>query len=279
MKKLFPSEAMARYAAGGFRRVDGWLTALDARLIRSIGLIQDEQGVAGALGEIGVHHGKLFILMYLMLSRGEKAFAVDIFEQQSLNLDDSGQGDMKAFLRNIKKVAGSAEHVELFQSSSTDLQWRDIEGRIGQKVRLFSIDGGHTAEITYHDMDLANRALLDAGVVILDDYFNAEWPGVSEGAAKFLRRNEGVLAPIAIGENKVLLSRPEHAARYSDALIRGIEGRYFAKETGFFGREVPVFRDPRGLYQRLKQSDFARTHRKHPLAERIKPILRRLLRV
>lgn len=277
MEKLFPGEVAARYAGGGFRRIDGWLTALDARLIRSIGLAQDARGVTGALGEIGVHHGKLFILLYLMLSRGEKAFAVDIFDQQSLNLDDSGKGDLAAFLRNIEKVAGSAEFVELFQSSSMDLQWPDIERRIGRNVRLFSIDGGHTAEITYHDMDLANSALADDGVIILDDYFNADWPGVSEGAAKFLCGNPGALAPVAIGENKVFLARPGLAANYSEALTGGAEARYIAKTSGFFGSEVPVFRDPRGLYERLKQSDFARTHRKHPLAEKIKPALRRLL--
>jgi hypothetical protein len=277
MEKLFPREVVERYATRGFRRIDGWLAALDARLIRSIGMAQDELGVAGALGEIGVHHGKLFILLYLMLSRGEKAFAIDIFDRQELNVDGSGKGDLAVFLRNMERVAGSAESVELFQSNSTDLQWHDIEQRIEQNVRLFSIDGGHTAEITYHDIDLANRSLVDEGVVIVDDYFNADWPGVSEGTAKFLCRNTGALTPIAIGENKIFLARPEHAAKYSEALIRGAEGRYIAKKSGFFGSAIPVFRDPKGLYERLKQSDFARTHRNHPLAEKIKPALRRLL--
>lgn len=279
MEKLFPDAKVEAYAGRGFRKVDGWLVALDARLIRTIGCAQDQFRVTGSLGEIGVHHGKLFILLYLMLSCGEKAFAVDVFDQQHLNVDGSGHGNLTTFRKNIENIAGTMEFVEIFRSSSTDLKWDNIEERIEQKVRLLSIDGGHTADITYNDIDLANRALIDQGVLIIDDYFNPDWPGVSEGAMRFFLRNSGALAPVAIGENKIFYSRPAFAARYGDYLIRHTHSRDLRKIAKFLDREVPVFRDPRRLYDRIKQSKLVRTHRNHHLAEKFKPVVRRLFDV
>ena len=92
--------------------------------------------ITGSLGEIGVHHGKLFILLYLMLSCGEKAFAVDVFDQQHLNVDGSGHGNLTTFRKNIENIAGTMEFVEIFRSSSTDLKWDNIEERIGNKLQV-----------------------------------------------------------------------------------------------------------------------------------------------
>lgn len=275
--KLFPDTAVDRYVSSGLRRIDGWLCQLDARLIRAIGSCQDELHVNGALGEIGVHHGKLFILLYLMLSRGEKSFAVDLFDQQALNVDGSGRGDLAIFLGNLRAVAGNTDLVEVVQSNSTDLAGTDLDARISQRVRLFSIDGGHTAQVTYHDMELADDVLADEGVIILDDYFNAEWPGVSEGALRFFTGHAHALVPFAIGQNKVFASRPAFSSRYGEYLVANTKKGCFCKYAEFLGRDVPVFKDPRRLYDRIKQSEFARTHRNHPLANRVKPVLRRLL--
>ena len=68
-------------------------------------------------------------------------------------------------------------------------------------VRLFSVDGGHTEEIVATDMRTAEQALVPGGIVVADDVFNAEWPGVSVGTLRYLDAG-GTLVPFAIGFNK-----------------------------------------------------------------------------
>ena len=63
-------ERADRYALKLPRAVKGWLHPIDAQLIRLIGRIQERYGFTGSLGEIGVHHGKLFILLQLMANTG-----------------------------------------------------------------------------------------------------------------------------------------------------------------------------------------------------------------
>ena len=69
--------AVERYIRRGKFYVDGWLHSEAARTIPALVERQRTLGVSGGVAEIGVHHGKLFILLYL-LSR-EKAVAIDLF--------------------------------------------------------------------------------------------------------------------------------------------------------------------------------------------------------
>lgn len=52
---------------------------------------QHELGIFGAVGEIGVHHGKFLIPIVGSALAGEPAIAMDLFENQQSNLDKSGQ--------------------------------------------------------------------------------------------------------------------------------------------------------------------------------------------
>ena len=48
-------------------------------------------------------------------------------------------------------------------------------------IRLFNVDGGHTEWIVFSDMSLAEATMAVGGIVIADDVFNQDWPGVSIG--------------------------------------------------------------------------------------------------
>ena len=58
----------------------------------------------------------------------------------------------------------------------------------GGAIRFFSVDGGHTDEIVFSDMKLAEATLADGGIVIADDVFNEQWPGVAVGTLRYLVR-------------------------------------------------------------------------------------------
>lgn len=271
------SAALTRYIEGGHRKVDGWLSPLDASLVAFIARIQAEDDVKGSVGEIGVHHGRLFIALALTLKTGERAFAADLFEDQAANIDRSGDGDEASFQRNMARFGVDATRVDIFRGNSMNLKWPAVEARVGSRARLFSVDGGHTAEVAASDLLVADDSLHDAGVIILDDYFNVEFPAVSEALNKVMALRPGRLAPFAISDNKVFLSRPALARHYRDRLDSLVSQGFQVHHTLMFGQELAVYRTPRGLMQRIRQSALAKRLRNHPLGRKLQPIVRRLL--
>src|ERR1700733_10640784 len=134
-----------KYLVYGLPRVEGWLDPYSAEFIGFLSETQKSLSIEGAVGEIGVHHGKLFLILLLTIARGEHAFAIDIFAQQHLNIDGSGQGDRGKFTDNIRRWHGKADNVSIIARSSLDVAPQDITQHCGQ-ARLVSIDGGHTEQ-------------------------------------------------------------------------------------------------------------------------------------
>lgn len=213
----FSDRQRKRYLRSGAATVDGWLMTCDKFLIAALGEFQRAERISGGVCEIGVHHGKLFLLLYLYLHEMETAVAIDLFERQDLNIDHSGSGNRAVFLANIRAHAGSDAALHVIAGDSTSLEAGAITSVAGP-IRLFSIDGGHTAAITRSDLALAESCLHDWGVIILDDCFNASWPGVSEGVQDYFRAGTSQLAPFAIARNKVFFCRRDKAAAYRAAL-------------------------------------------------------------
>ncbi len=216
--------------------VAGWLHPFSACVIASLSLHQVEVGIRGAVAEIGIHHGKLFFLLYLTTRNDETAVAIDLFRLQHLNIDRSGKGDMATFLRHLQRWSPSREGLRIIESSSLDLTPEDIvqSGR----VRLFSIDGAHTIEATLHDLSLASRSVSDEGVVIVDDCFNEYWPEVSAALARYLEESPS-LVPWATSPGKVYLCRPAHVAQYTEWIERRFSARV-DKRSRLFGFPVTL---------------------------------------
>ncbi len=247
LKRKFPEARLRRYAGGGHRRVEGWLNPMDAQLIAGLGVVQTAADITGGVGEIGIHHGRLFILLYLMIHEGERAFCIDVFDDQTQNVDRSGSGNEAVFHRNLSSFADT--DIDTIRKSSDDVSTEEILDAAG-RIRLFSIDGGHTAELTRNDIHLAASGLADNGVVILDDYFNPQWPGVSEGALQALPASE--LVPFAIGRNKVFVCRSAYSAWYRERL-RALFPHNLLKEALLLGAPVDIYVPRSALWKLLRQ--------------------------
>jgi hypothetical protein len=117
---------------------------------------------------------------------------------------------------------------------------------------LFSVDGGHTAEATFNDISLAAASIPEGGIMILDDYFNSAWPGVSEGTCRYMAAQMGTLQPDAIGFNKFFFTLGVEAAQaYRRRLF---ERRPQAKLSRVFDREVLCFEAPTTIRQLIAAS-------------------------
>lgn len=212
-----PAELDA-YATGGFHTVTGWLSPASAD---SIQRLSKAQTIGGGVAEIGVHHGRLFILLALLCGPDEVAVGFDLFERQDENVDGSGKGDREQLERNLSAAGVPEETVILVAQNSLDLQPAEVLNLAQGRVRLFSVDGGHTAEVTMNDLWIADRVLTDDGILILDDAFNTMWPGVGEGMHNYLRHSQCSLLPFGIVANKTFFTKSEAAAaRYREVLAR-----------------------------------------------------------
>jgi len=227
------------YLNRGYRSVGGWLFPYSATFIDEIGALQAQSGITGAVGEIGVHHGKLFILMALRRAAGENAIAIDIFEDQHLNLDGSGAGDRAIFEGNLRRWLGRSDDVAVLQRSSFEVTPSDILDSVGP-LRLASIDGGHTEDCVINDFGLIESVLAPRGVVILDDYFNEYWPDVASGVARYLLDPAARLRPFAITPNKTYFTFAGDVAFYRSAL-RGRCDYHYEKTARIFGSDVDIF--------------------------------------
>jgi hypothetical protein len=239
---------VARYIRHGKFFVEGWLRTEAALTITALSERQRALGVRGGIAEIGVHHGKLFVLLYLLGCASEKAVAIDLFEDQHLNVDVSGSGDLAKFRRHLSRHADDARLV-LHQGNSMDLAGADLVRLAEGPLRFISVDGGHTAEITAHDLAVADAALAEGGIIVLDDAFNEQWPGVADGVQRYFVRGPN-LVPFAIGANKTYFCRPSHRDTYRAAAAAVASDTTMPE---FLGEPVAVlqFTRPR-LRDRLK---------------------------
>lgn len=268
--------AAQRYIAAEMPKIEGWLHRHAAELIVTISEAQRQGQVRGAVGEIGVHHGKLLILLLLTAEPDEPAFAVDVFENQQLNVDGSGKGDRARFSENVQKFSGRENDVLIIAKSSLYTSPHDIVDKLGL-ARLVSIDGGHTAECTKNDLQLAEAVLHDRGVVVLDDYFNGAWPDVATGAAEYLLEKTSKLRPFAVGPNKLFLSALPNHACYRKALRSRHRSdkvsRMFRTEVDLYRPDLPVLAPGELIRLGIKESAIG------PYAISANAMLKRLLRV
>ncbi len=221
------------YKKTGFNMVEGWCAD---QLFDTIDILNNAgiNKTGGAL-EIGVHHGKFYILMNQVISEIYKSYVVDIFENQNLNIDYSGAGSLEAFKRNLESYdRNKGRNTIIITGDSTDSALNLIE-KIGPgSLRFISIDGGHTVAHTLNDLKLAETLINNEGVVILDDILNYHWLGVIEGIGRYLDTYP-TLVPFAIGHNKLYLSKMSFQNYYFNLFSNT---SFATKTVAFYGHNI-----------------------------------------
>jgi hypothetical protein len=238
---IINSEGMLNLYKQHFNSIEGWFYAPFIDILIKLDELQNTKQIKGNLAEVGVFHGKSFILLYLLSNPNERVLAVDCFDKQEFNYDNSGPGcKFESFIRNIKTFCDpelkKLEVLKVDSSAMTAKNYLEV-CQNGMPFRIFSIDGSHRAKETEQDLINGVQALAKGGIVIIDDFFNYSWPGVSNGVSKFLLNNPDI-KPFFIGFNKVLLAHKEFAEEYSNHLKK-----YFRplREAIFFDVIVSIY--------------------------------------
>lgn len=242
------------YRRKGYKKVGGYLNALQIRCICELSDLQKSNGIKGPVCEIGIHHGRLFILLHLLSEKDEHGIACDLFERQDENISISGLGDKDKFLENLDMWDADMDRIEIITENSLNLKPQDLLTH--GALRMISVDGGHDAETAYNDIALAAETIVEGGIILLDDFPDPNWLGVSESLFRYLLEKERGLWPVAILDRKLILTNSGSAAyAYRDMLIDSFNMTCEMRHSHLLGKEVVILheRTPRKKLKKYLQ--------------------------
>lgn len=255
-----------RYIKKGAKQVEGWLFRSDLEIFREVLDAQQAGGIAGAVVEIGAHHGKSFIPL-AMANDGKNCYVIDLFGNQGANIDSSGNGDLDVFRGHLRNWGVDPSSVAIDARLSGEVQPDDIMSKVG-RARFFHIDGGHHVEAVSGDIALACATILDDGVIAMDDMFRSEWPDVSQAAFQSPDFAKIGFVAFATGYNKTYFCAKHRVDFYQQRLFRSPMLRMLLSKHYHIGdtkmdiyQEQPLehwrLRDFLKYYVRLYHPDFA----------------------
>jgi hypothetical protein len=277
-----PVDAMQ--VAGRCMRIHGWFSFEAAMLFAIIDDVQRQLGIGGDCFEIGVHRGRSAVLLSHLLGPGEHLGVCDLFGEQTGNVSRSGSGDLGIFEPNMRGNGTAHDRLRVFAKASSAL----APAEIGQRYRFFHVDGGHNADEAQQDLELAAACTVAGGAILLDDPFRIEWPGVTEAVVRFLDAAPA-FAAVAVGFNKLLLTRTDVAEAYAkafdDARTRaeyGLGYPWHLKTLPFLSRPLRIFHvptrvNPNSLRARVEQLHRTQPWSRGPVGATVISTARRLL--
>jgi len=207
----------------GFQEVQGWLNLRVLNVLNAWSEVYREhfitnEAIAPAL-EIGVHHGRLFLGLEAITPEDVECFALDVFDDQERNIDNSGKGNLGVFLSNVNSLARNPSRVVPVQADSFSV---NSCRELSHSYSVISIDGGHTREHAGSDLNYANNTIKPGGLIILDDFNNVNWLGVMEGTLDFLNKPDRRIAPFMAGYNKLFLTTITESQKMRIAMEQSI---------------------------------------------------------
>jgi len=192
-------------------KINGWFLERAAWLFHDVNELQKSMGIIGDIMEIGVYHGKSAAFLGQYLKEGEKFYAVDTFNGYNESKDFRW-----LFEKNFEDVSGRKVD-GVYPDKSTGLWQQKLE----RSYRFWHIDGYHSFEDTMNDLELGSAYTHESGVIVVDDFLNAEWLGVNQGVNEFLRAQQddpNRWRIVAYGHNKLILVRNSNHEAYYDGL-------------------------------------------------------------
>jgi tetratricopeptide (TPR) repeat protein len=228
---------------GGFNTINGNCDRETLHRINQFHELQIEREIVGDLVEIGVYHGRLFIMLALLARPQERAIAIDVFDVER-NYDSSGGSTtLEIVKKNYSEFVGDPSEFHYIAKDSLFLTSEAIKKEFTTgNARVVSIDGAHGYLHTEHDMRLAESVLAPGGVVMVDDITNSGWPGVMEGVARyFLLGSERRLLPFMMSLNKLWSTTCDYHKLYLDFALKHVRVTRTGQQkrtTNFFGCDM-----------------------------------------
>lgn len=181
-------------------KVNGWFSPDAMRIIKALSDIQTNNNIHGDILEIGVYQGKSAIFLSMLLTEYDCLWAVDTFEPDELYY---GLNKQAIFIDNIKNILSPeyiGRQIKIQRRTSSDF----FKSEYDDLYRLIHIDGSHERKDVINDLYQSSDRLLYKGLIILDDLFNPQHPGVMEGFMEYALQHP--CYPLIIGHNKLIFA-------------------------------------------------------------------------
>ena len=139
------------------------------------------------------------------------------------------------------QIGSTSKKPIIIKRDSLQVETKELIEKANGPYRMFSVDGGHSTDVALHDLRLANEVLVDGGIIMLDDYFDPKFPGVSEAVCRFflLHSGEVRVAHLFITGNKLFLETTNYAQLYRKAIDDAIDrAREEVWDAEVFGSKV-----------------------------------------
>lgn len=180
-----------------FKHVDSetgqWLSVIDSFLSSNLTVSRESNTIL----EIGVYKGAWLIDMLMNQSR-LNAFGVDPYP-----------GMPKIQDRML-------ENMDFYGVSGRFHYFKDCESLnlVGTEVKFASIhiDGEHTESAVERDLEFAKSHICNDGLIVVDDVFHPDFPGIASAVYCFLRKED--FASFLITDKKMYICKKTHYEMY-----------------------------------------------------------------
>ena len=196
-------------------KTKGWMGSAHIDTVRHFTEMQWSYGIYGSVGEIGVYYGKLASVLatFTATDYGERFFVCDIFINPKHYMKvRTAIGRKEEFEKTMKLVGFSMftndepKRIRVWDDSSIYLSKLLYKTMNLPSFRMYSIDGNHFEPFVLNDLKHVSCVLREGGIIAVDDYDNAEKPGIKSALKYFMKMyGSNVIVPLVTVFPKIYL--------------------------------------------------------------------------
>ncbi len=165
---------------------------------------QKQRNIAGDMLEAGVFRAGTASLLAAHLDQKERLFLIDPYQDANAN---------RQTIERFAKVNSEQLVFHVVDSIAVN-KWRErMLSPAVPLVRFAHIDGEHSYDAVYSDLDLARRYVTGGGLIVLDDIFNMNSACCTHAMFDYLR-DQPLVQLVAMGFRKAYLCESRHIASY-----------------------------------------------------------------
>ncbi|MCX6954452.1 MAG: class I SAM-dependent methyltransferase [Verrucomicrobia bacterium] len=165
---------------------------------------QRELGIEGDMLEIGVFRAGTASLLATGLKEKERLFLIDPMQDADAN---------RRTIEQFAKVSPDKLVFHVLDSMAVN-KWREtVLAPAVPLIRFAHIDGEHSYDGVYSDLDLARRFLTGGGLIVVDDIFCLNTACCTHAMFDYLRA-QPLVQLVAMGYRKAYICENRHVAGY-----------------------------------------------------------------
>ena len=190
--------------------LEGWFFPPDMLSLAVLNAIHSKSKIKGNIIEIGVYKGKSFSFLSHFIKENETLFGYDTFPE-----------DYYESTKSALEKYGASVKFELIKADTSELNDDDLKAKIeGKVIRILHIDAGHEYHEVLHSLLSFSPYVMDAGIIVMDDYQDPEFPGIEAAVLDFCEIDRPRrFIPFFSGKNKIYLCSTYMANIYQESIL------------------------------------------------------------